>query len=247
MAGHCEWRLGKRRRVMLHTGEAMLLKPGLQHCEQVNAPGRVRLAWLGFDLEGGEPDWCQQAISLDADVAEITGYFDAISREHHLADGRSRMRINLALQSLLLLLERRAETARDEEASAVPPQSNLNPRQVHTVESAAYYFQNNLQRPLSIAQVAGYHSLCPAHFSALFRRHHRMTPRTFLRLARLQRAVDLLAESDLTIKEIAAQCGFVDSAHLCKSFKQEHSVPPNVFRRNHYKRPHIHARIDAHH
>jgi len=226
LGGHCDWRLGARRRMTLRTGEAILLKPRVRHCEVVKPSEEARLAWLGFDFEGKPPAWCNRAISLEDDAAEIASYFDAISREHHLSDTRSHMRINLALQSLLLLLERRAEGSPDSPSI----RSTLNSRQTRTVESAAHYFRNNLQHPLSIAQVAAYHSLCPAHFSSLFRRHHAITPRGFLRQARLLRSAELLAESDLTLKEIAAQCGFVDAAHLCKSFKQEHRIAPGLYR-----------------
>ena len=226
-SGRCDWHLGSRsRRVALNSGEALLLPPRTLHAEKV-APGeKARVAWLGFDFGGKAPAWCHQSIPLDDDAAEITAYFDAIAREHHLGDARSQTRIGLALQSLLLLLERRAEGSRDMAAA----QSRLNPRQTHTVESAAHYFRNNLRNPLSVAQVAAYHSLCPGHFSSLFRRQHRITPRSFLRQARLQRAADLLTETEMPLKEVAAQCGFVDAAHLCKSFRQDRRVTPNRFR-----------------
>jgi AraC-like DNA-binding protein len=224
--GRCFWRLGTRRRILLHSGDAILLKPRTWHYEEVEPLEEARLAWLGFDFAGPPPEWCHRTIALGDDAPEITGYFDVIAREHHLTDARSQIRINLALQSLLLLLERQAEGPRH----PIAANSDLNPRQTHTVESAAHYFRQNLQNPLSIAQVAAYHSLCPAHFSSLFRRHHRITPRGFLRQARLQRVMDLLAESKLSLKEIAAQCGFVDSAHLCKSFKQDRRMTPSLFR-----------------
>ncbi len=98
------------------------------------------------DFGGEMPPWCQQPIPLGEDAAEMAGCFEAIAREHHLADARSQTRIGLALQSLLLLLERRAEGSRDVEAA----QSELNPRQTHTVDSAAHYFRNNLRDPLSV-------------------------------------------------------------------------------------------------
>jgi AraC-like DNA-binding protein len=226
MGGRCAWRLGPGRRVLLRSGEAILLKPRTPHGEEIAPAEEARLAWLGFDFDGPPPEWCQRVVALGGDAPEIAGYFDAISREHHLTDARTKWRIRLALQSLLLLLDRAAEGSRQ----PAPVRSSLNPRQVRTVESAAHYFRNNLQDPLSIAQVAAYHSLCPAHFSSLFRRHHRITPRGFLRQARLQRAMDLLAESELGLKEIAVQSGFVDAAHLCKSFRQDRHITPGLFR-----------------
>ena len=216
---------------MLRAGEALLLKPGSAHHEEVPSTEEARLAWLGFEFKGPAPTWCQRVIALGDDASEIAGYFTTIAREHHLTDSRSQTLVNLALQSLLLLLERRAEGSQ-----LTATNSELNPRQTHTVESAAHYFHRNLRNPLSVAQLAAYHSLCPAHFSTLFRRHHRISPRRFLRQARLQRAVDLLGESEFPLKEIAAQCGFVDAAHLCKSFKQDHRVTPGVFRKQMRKR-----------
>jgi AraC-like DNA-binding protein len=227
LSGRCAWQLGTRRpRIEVNSGEALLLPPRLLHAEQGASGERTRVAWLGFDFGGKMPAWCRRPIPLCEDAPEMTGYFEAIAREHQLADARSQARVGFALQSLLLLLERRAEGSRD----PAKTRSGLNPRQTHTVESAAHYFRNNLRDPLSVAQVAAYHSLCPGHFSSLFRRQHRITPRGFLRHARLQRAADLLAETEMPLKEIAAQCGFVDAAHLCKSFKQERRVTPNRFR-----------------
>jgi len=227
VSGRCGWRLGPRRqRLLVNTGEALLLPPRLLHAEEVSPSEKARIAWLGFDFGGKTPAWCRRPIPLGDDAAEMTGYFEVIAREHHLADARSQTRIGLALQSLLLLLERRAEGSR--ELAGAP--SGLNARQTHTVESAAHYFRNNLRDPLSVAQLAAYHSLCPGHFSSLFRRQHRITPRGFLRQARLQRAADLLAETELPLKGIAAECGFVDAAHLCKSFKQDRRLTPNRFR-----------------
>jgi AraC-like DNA-binding protein len=225
LSGHCTWQLG-RRRVLVHSGEALLLEPGMVHAEETSPKVKAHLAWLGFDFPGSIPSWCQQTIALGDDAAEIAGCFDAIAREHQMTDARTQTRIGLALQSLLLLVERCAEGSRRLAAR----HSDLNPRQTHTVESAAHYFRNNLQDPLNIAQVAAYHSLCPGHFSALFRQRYRVTPRTFLRQARLQQAVDLLTGSNLTLKEIAGQCGFVDAAHLCKSFRQIRHTTPNQFR-----------------
>jgi AraC-like DNA-binding protein len=227
--GRCDWLLGPHRRLPLRPGEAILLRPMARHYEEIKPSEEARVAWIGFDWQGPPPAWCHRAIALEEDMSEIINYFHILLREHHLvADPRSQMRIDLALQSLLLLIERRAEKSPHRVA---PHRSTLNSRQADIVESAALYFRRNLQDPLSIAQVAAYHSLCPSHFSSLFRRHFRITPQSFLHQAQLQQVADLLTESDMTLKEIASQCGFVDASHLCKSFKRLYRTTPRDFRR----------------
>jgi len=232
LSGKCTWHLG-RRRIALQSGDAILIKPKVSHGEEIKCGEEARLAWVGFDFAGPAPAWSQRLISTAGDFPEVAGYFDILASEHHRPDYPSfHARIGLAAQSLLLLVARRAEdpglARRDRSPDRVG--SELNPRQIHRVESAAHYFRTNLRDALSIAQVAAYHSLCPAHFSSLFQRHHGVSPRTFLRLARLERAAGLLRDSDLSLKEIAVQCGFVDAAHFCKSFRQEHGLTPRRFR-----------------
>jgi AraC-like DNA-binding protein len=230
LSGKCDWRLGKRRRMTLQSGDAILLKPKTLHCEDMQPGWEAQLAWVGFDFAGKPPAWANGVISTGDDFSEIAGYMEIIAREHHRPERSAPMRVGLAAQSLLLLLARRAEETGGVSAGNPASASSLNPRQVNRVESAAHYFRTNLRDALSIAQVAAYHSLCPAHFSSLFRRHHRISPRSFLRQARLERAGEMLETSDLTLKEIAAQCGFVDAAHLCKAFKEARGITPRRFR-----------------
>jgi len=49
---------------------------------------------------------------------------------------------------------------------------------------------------------------------------------------RLAAAEDLLRNSDMTIDEIAYQCGFYDSNHFNKHFKTAYGTSPGKFRRN---------------
>ena len=231
LSGKCDWILG-RRRLGVQAGEVILVKPGTQHREEIRNAAGAGLAWLGFDFAGPAPAWAHRAVATGTDFPEIAGYFEIIAREHHRTEiPTSRQRVGLAAQTLFLLLERRAnETPKRPAPRRARPGSDLNPRQINSVESAAHYFRTNLQNSLSIAQVAAYHSLCPAYFSSLFRRHHRTSPRSFLRRNRLERAASLLRESDLTLKEIAVQTGFFDAAHFCKAFKRDAGLTPRAFR-----------------
>jgi AraC-like DNA-binding protein len=212
----------------------VLVKPETAHHEEVIDKSEVRLAWIGFECAGSSPAWSHRPIHLKGDFEEISVLFEAIYREHSGAQSeggengrRLQHRIALALQSLLLLVARRAEGDR---LRTHPRNSNLNPGQIGRVESAAHYFRENLRKSLSVAQVAAYHGLCPAHFSTLFHRHYGVTPRSFLNGTRLRSAVRLLRESALTVKEIAAEVGFVDAAHFCKAFKKVHACSPGAYR-----------------
>lgn len=48
---------------------------------------------------------------------------------------------------------------------------------------------------------------------------------------RLKQAEILLADTDLTIEDIAAQVGFCNSPHLCRSFKNQYDLSPLAYRK----------------
>lgn len=49
---------------------------------------------------------------------------------------------------------------------------------------------------------------------------------------RIDKARNLLQSSDLSIKEIAFECGFVNDSHFNRIFKQHVGITPKQFRQN---------------
>ena len=233
LSGECFWRIGSRERHRLQAGEAILLPPETLHSEEVSAGGEARLAWIGFGSAVPPPAWAGCPVVLGDDAAEVIQAFLAVYREHSRPGNGPRIR--LAIQTILLLISRQALARAGEAVPTSAPaladaDPGLNPRQLRSVEAAAHTLRENLNSRLTIAQIAAYHSLSAAHFSTLFHRRYGTTPRAFLRRARVEKAEELLALSDLSVKEIAAITGFVDSPHLCKAFRALRGVTPRAVR-----------------
>ncbi|SDT89711.1 AraC-like ligand binding domain-containing protein [Verrucomicrobium sp. GAS474] len=236
LSGTCTWRLGPRSgartRTVVSAGEAILLPPEAWHGEEIAAGQEARIAWIGFDCPAPPPAWMGRPVALRDDAAEIAQACRAIYREHSRPGNGPRIR--LAIQTLLLLTARQAETGNEAEGghpaggneAGSGEASGLNPRQLRCVEAAAHTLRENLTSRLTIAQVATFHSLSPAHFSTLFRRRYGTSPRAFLRRARVDKAEALLAASDLSVKEVAALTGFADAPHLCKTFRSLRARTP---------------------
>lgn len=60
-----------------------------------------------------------------------------------------------------------------------------------------------------------------------------ITPAEFLKASRLAKAEQMLAETTLSVKEIAAATGFSDMNYFGKCFKARHSMTPTDYRRSH--------------
>ena len=64
-----------------------------------------------------------------------------------------------------------------------------------------------------------------------------VTPAEFLKESRLSKAASLLSTSDLTVKDIALECGFADMNYFGKCFKATHNMSPTAYRKLHTSSP----------
>jgi len=110
-----------------------------------------------------------------------------------------------------------------------PPKHN-NRKAIHTYESLCLYVQENVQRPITRDTVAEHFGLAPNHVSRLFRQEGLMRFNDYLNLVRVNRAKFMLRTYPMTLKEIAAKCGFSDTAYFCRVFKKVSKVTPTTYR-----------------
>lgn len=225
VAGHCVWTL-PRKTLKLRRGEVLLLPPGTKHQEDVEANADGRVVWVGFEAAGWDLDQLGiRAVDFEEEFPQAEALVRWIEREWNSKDYGAALLGGRALEMLLVLLSRHARGSRPHRRHPA-----LNKHQDRIVQAAAAYFEQNLGIPRSVERIARYHSLSASHFSALFRKGKGMSPRDFVQQLRLKRTTGLLRETDASLKEIAAMCGYVDAAHFSRHFKKETGSTPGQFR-----------------
>lgn len=95
------------------------------------------------------------------------------------------------------------------------------------VLSAITLMRANLAEPLTLEELATYADISPRQLNRLFQHHLKVTTMAFYRDLRLIKAHDLLAESPLTITDIALATGFANSAHFSQAYKTKYGVKPS--------------------
>ncbi len=85
--------------------------------------------------------------------------------------------------------------------------------------------------PLKLADLAAAAAVTPEHLCRLFARSVNMGPMEMVQFMRLDRAVTLLAHSNLSVQQIADRCGFVSPNHFSRRFKQAYGHSPSEVRR----------------
>jgi AraC-like DNA-binding protein len=84
-------------------------------------------------------------------------------------------------------------------------------------------------------KVKEFAKLCGRSLSAFkrdFKRIYNTSPSKWIKSKRLEHAKTLLIESELNINQICYDCGFINSSHFIRSFKEKYNLPPHQFRSN---------------
>jgi AraC family transcriptional regulator of arabinose operon len=93
------------------------------------------------------------------------------------------------------------------------------------------FMKGHLREPLKIATLAALVNLSRSHYTTLFRRVTGYAPQSYLNHLRMQRAVQLLNTTELSIKQISDQLGFSDQFYFSRAFKRMHNHSPSEHRR----------------
>jgi transcriptional regulator GlxA family with amidase domain len=68
------------------------------------------------------------------------------------------------------------------------------------------------------------------HFARQFKQSSGVTPHHYLTQKRVARAQEMLAQTDLSLSEIACAAGFSDQSHLARHFRYMLGTTPREFR-----------------
>ncbi len=93
------------------------------------------------------------------------------------------------------------------------------------------YIQMHLANRITLGALARIARLSPSRFHAVFKSMSGQAPQRFVQRLRMLKAQQLLIETDMTVKEVAANVGHPDEFHFSRSFKQQCGASPM-----HYKR-----------
>ena len=92
------------------------------------------------------------------------------------------------------------------------------------------YIHAHLERDIKLADLAGSIGMSQFHFSHLFKQSIGTSPYQYLLQQRIERAKQLLKQTDRSIVDIALECGFNSHSHLSKQFRQLTGMTPKSYR-----------------
>ena len=98
------------------------------------------------------------------------------------------------------------------------------------LKQAIEYMNVNLGENVSLSEMAAILHISQYHFCRLFKQSTGMSPHRYLMQQRLDRAKQRLKQPELTVTDIALECGFANQSHFAKYFRRYTGVSPTQYR-----------------
>ena len=89
----------------------------------------------------------------------------------------------------------------------------------------------NFHEPISVAELAEQATLSESQLHREFARRFQITPNQYIREVRIGVARHLLETEELSMAQVASQCGFYDQSHFSRQFKTATGLTPLQYRR----------------
>jgi len=188
-------------------GYAVLLPQGATYSLAGDREGRFPV--INFHCENFS---CTEILVLPLrDAKDCIRRFEAL--RELFAQGESRLKVFSAFYALLDVV--------------------FSPRKQHgPLQSVVRYIGENLADPaLSNDALAARLGISEVYLRRLFLEHLGTTPKQYVLGARLQRAKELLLDTDFSVQQIAQACGFSSPYHFCRAFRQRTGLPPTEYAR----------------
>lgn len=93
---------------------------------------------------------------------------------------------------------------------------------------ALQVMENNIEDPLTPDEIAEIIKLSTRQLERLFAKYIHVSPKRYYLKLRLEKARDLLRQTDLSVTDICVACGFKSLSHFSKSYRAAYGVSPGV-------------------
>lgn len=100
----------------------------------------------------------------------------------------------------------------------------------HVISEAKKYIESNYSKDISLDDLSRKMDLSPYYFSKLFKEEAGVTFMEYLTNLRIERAKELLRNSNLSMKEICSEVGYADPNYFSRIFKKNMDMTPTEYR-----------------
>jgi len=215
------------RRYPLHAGQGFLIFPDEVTTYRASDETPWHYGWIGYTGEAAAALTQETGLTKEMPVFTLKEPQKARDAIEELALEVSRLRLGelSAAGGLLRLLALTGELLHPAGIHEMPSALELY------FQKAKWYIEGNLFSPVRVSDVAAFVGLCRSQLFRVFQTAAGCSPQEWIQKARIRRAEILMADSKLTLREIALSSGYSELAQMHTAFKKQRGMPPGRYRK----------------
>lgn len=99
------------------------------------------------------------------------------------------------------------------------------------IKTVLEYIEKHYQSPITLTELAEVAGMNPQYFCRAFKEVTMQSPMDYVIYYRLEQAVRLLSATDMSVMDVALECGFNDCSYFIRVFKKQKNMTPNQYRK----------------
>ena len=113
-------------------------------------------------------------------------------------------------------------------------ETGINPSNSTLLYSITSYLNKNFKNDITLNTLSEMFNLSPGHLGRLFKTKLKMSFNTYLNKLRVKHACNLLCYTDMSTKQISAECGYSSVEYFFYVFKNQLGCTPNEYRKENF-------------
>lgn len=99
------------------------------------------------------------------------------------------------------------------------------------IEATVHFLMENVEKPLTLQEIADYSGFSASHLSAVFKRRTGQAPLPYFNHLKIRRACRLLTDTDMKMNSICNKVGIADPYYFSRLFSKVIGMSPSEYRR----------------
>lgn len=235
LEGSVDYRI-ENRDVHLHAGQILVFNPGVHHAESQPPNSKslqLHIGFRGIALPGMLPDHLPFADSVVDLGVQHDAYIACARRIVDEAERRDAFGHRLLIQArvvelLCLLMRALPDNAVSVDAPVQKDDVDTSTAKLALVSTAVYYLESHYDEEVALTDLADYLNVSAAHLSRTFKAVRGETITSFLTRLRMDKASQILRDTDMPVNKVAHAVGYQDPFYFSKLFKRYFGSAPSV-------------------
>ena len=166
-----------------------------------------------------------QLFTIDRDRFTCSGGVAPLDLMLHLVESKLGAEVSQLISEQFIVDRVRS----DRDRQYVPLRAQIGVSHESLIK-VAQLMEENIEKPLSLDEIAGATGLSRRQIERLFKRHLNCVPKRYYLQMRLRRARELLLQTSMPIIDITTACGFQSPPHFSRCYRAQFGCPPSAER-----------------